>query len=482
MVQFNTNDALKRFLIDSQLISLQDWDESAAMFRARNDVQAIVDKLAEKDAITPLQRSRILRGEAESLILGNYKLLYRNGAGSFARVFRAATRDGLRTVALKLLRKHWSQDPETVKGFHREARICKRFKHPNIVPIHEVSTDGNRHFITMDFVEGGNLRDFLRVRDRVTPAESAQCLHDICSGLSYANSLDTTHRDLKLTNVLMSSDGNAKLVDFGLAGAELPTKSFISDGVRRALEYATLEKGTNAPKNDPRSDIFFAGAILYELLSGESPWARTRDRDERKQLSRYTQIRPLHTFRPDLPQSMLDITEKMMEISPSERYQTADEVCEDLEQALKELGVWVERPQPTSSGDRLTPPVNFHLLVVDTIANRKNALQEYFNNKHGFRLSFCAEPENALAELKGRKPPSGILFLADTTRDSVLSVFPEAQAWGRSLKTPCLAVFSADDEDLIRQTITSTKFGTTMFQPATLRDIRLHFETVAAHV
>jgi hypothetical protein len=178
---------------------------------------------------------------------------------------------------------------------------------------------------------------------------------------------------------------------------------------------------------------------------------------------------------------MLNITEKMLRLSPSERYQTADEVCEDLQGALKEFGVWIERPKPASNGKNVTPPTDFHLLIVDTITNRKNALQEYFNKKHGFRLSFCTEPENAIAELKGRKPPSGILFLADTTRDSVLSVFPEAQAWGRSLKTPCLAVFSADDEDLIRQTITSTKFGTTMFQPATLRDIRLHFETVAAH-
>ena len=480
-MQFNSNDALKRFLVNSQLISLQDWDQTAALFVAPTNVQGIVDKLAEKDAITPLQRNRILSGEAESLILGNYKLLYRNGAGSFARVFRAATRDGLRTVALKLLRNHWAQDPDTVKSFHREARICQRFKHPNIVPIHEVSTDGDRHFIAMDFVEGGNLRDFLRVRDSVTPTESAQCLHDICSGLSYANSLDTTHRDLKLTNVLMSSDGNAKLVDFGLAGADIPTKSFINDGVRRALEYATLEKGTNAPKNDPRSDIFFAGAILYELLSGESPWPRTRDREIRKQLSRYTQIRPLHTFRLDLPQSMLDITGKMLELSPSERYQTADEVCKDLQAALKEFGAWEELPKPSSTGRNVTPHSDFHLLIVNTIPNRKKALQKYFNKKHGFRLSFCTEPENAIAELKGRKPPSGILFLADTTRDSVLSVFPEAQAWGRSLKVPCLAVFSGDGEDLIRRTITSTKFGTTMFQPATLRDIRLHFETVAGH-
>ena len=479
MVQLKSNDALKRFLLDFQLISPQDWEQAVASFQETNDVQGIVNKLTETDALTPLQRNRILNGESESLLLGNYKLLYRNGSGSFARVFRASTRDGRRTVALKLLRDRWARDPEAVKGFHREARICQRFQQPNVVPIYDVCTDEGSHFITMEFVEGGNLRDFLRIRANVTPAEAAQCLYDICSGLSYANSKDTTHRDLKLTNVLMSSRRTAKLVDFGLAGADSPSQSFISDGVHRALEYASLEKGTNAPKNDPRSDIFFAGAILYELLSSESPWPRTRDREERKQLSRYTQIRPLHTFRPDLPQVMLDITSGMMEVSPSARYQTADAVCRDLKAALQGFGAWREPPQPVSNGRRFASAADFHLLIVDTIPKRREALEHYFQKKHGFRLSFSNAPAEALSRLKGRRPPAGILFVADTTRDAVLEIFPEAQAWGRSLKAPCLAVFSDDDEDLIRRTITSTRFGTTMFQPATLRDIRQHFEMVS---
>jgi len=478
MVQFKSNDRLKRFLIGSQLVTSSDWEQVAGLFQSADNVQGIVDKLAERDLLTPLQRNRILSGDGESLLLGSYKLLYRNGSGSFARVFRAATRDGRRTVALKLLRERWAQDPKAVEGFQREAKICQRFKHPNIVPIYEVDSDGDYHFITMEFVEGGNLRDFLRIRPNVTPAEAARCMYDICSGLSYANTLDTTHRDLKLTNVLMSSDGTAKLVDFGLAGAETPTQSYISDDVHRALEYASLEKGTNAPRNDPRSDIFFAGAILYELLSSESPWPRTRDREERKQLSRYTQIRPLHTFRPDLPESMLDITARMMEVSPSARYQTADSVLADLKSALEDMGEWKERTTAVANNGQATESLPFHLLVVDTIDKRKDALHQYFDRKHGFEMTFCEDPNDALEQLKGRRPPTGILFLADTTRDTVLELFPQMQAWGRSLKVPCLAVFPEEDEASIREVITPTRFGTIMFQPATLRDIRLHFETV----
>ena len=478
MVQFNTSEGLKRFLIRSQLVSAADWNDVAALFQSDRNVDRIVDKLAERDLLTPLQRNRILSGDGETLLLGDYKLLYRNGSGSFARVFRAVTRDNRRTVALKLLRDRWSLDPRYVEGFHREARICQRFCHPNIVPIYDVSSDGDRHFITMEFVEGGNLRDFLRIRANVTPQEAAQCMYDICSGLSYANSLGTTHRDLKLTNVLMSSDRTAKLVDFGLAGADTPIKSYISDDVHRALEYASLERGTNAPRNDPRSDIFFAGAILYELLCSESPWLRTRDREERKQFSRYTQIRPLHTFRPDLPEHLLDVTAKMMEVSPSSRYQTPDEVLVDLEDSLKELGAWKERPTPVDTDELVEYSQGpLHLLIIDGNEKRRDALNQYFDRKHGFRLSFREDPESALNQIRSRQPPGAVLFLADTTREVVLNLFPQIQAWARSLRIPCLAVFPAEDESLIRSTITSTRYGTTMFQPATLRDIRQHFET-----
>ncbi|MCH2202312.1 MAG: serine/threonine protein kinase [Fuerstiella sp.] len=482
MAQFRSNEALKRFLIQSKLVSPHDWEQTLATLRKSvffdaDDVAGIVDKLAAADLLTPLQRNRILGGEGESLLLGGYKLQYRNGSGSFARVFRAATLDGRRTVALKLLRDRWAQDPDAVRRFHREARISQRFRHPNIVPIWDIVTEGDHHFIVMEFIEGGNLRDFVRIRANVTPAESAQCVYDICSGLSYANSMGTTHRDLKLTNVLMSSDRVARLVDFGLAGADTSSKSFTSDEVHRAIEYASLERGTNAPKNDPRTDIFFAGAILYELLSSESPWPRTRDREERRLFSRYAQIRPLHTFRPDLPQSMLDITAQMLAVSPSERYQTADEVCADLQVVLKQFGVWKERSHPVVNGQVIPPEIGFHLLIVDPVEKRVEALKQYFGSRHGFKLTFCQDPHVALRQLKGRNPPAGVLLLADTTRDAVLEIFPEVQAWGRTLQTPCLAVFSEQDEELIRQTITSTRFGSTMFQPATLRDIRRHFET-----
>ncbi len=320
MVEFTSKDDLKRFLITSQLVRMEQWKHVETELTNGQSIPDVLTLLERRQLLTSLQTQRILKGNTDGLVLGRYKLLYRNASGSFARVYRASTLDDQTTVAVKLLRDRWAADPEAVASFHREARICQRFQHPNIVPILDVGSEGNFHYFTMEFVEGGNLRDFMRIRNSLSPAEATRCTYEICAGLEYALSMGATHRDLKLTNVLMSSSGVAKLVDFGLAGAESPTKAGTSDDVHRALEYASLERGTNAPDNDPRSDLFFTGAIMYELVSGESAWPRTRDRDERKQLSRYTNTPPLSSIRPDVPRCVTAVVDKLMQVGPNDRY------------------------------------------------------------------------------------------------------------------------------------------------------------------
>ncbi|MEZ6123508.1 MAG: serine/threonine-protein kinase [Planctomycetaceae bacterium] len=478
MVKLKSSNELKSFLITSRLIRADQWTEIQPGLDSSAGVAEILDLMERRQILTSLQTGRILKGDTEGLVLGRYKLMYRNASGSFARVYRAEAIDDHSTVAVKLLRDRWAVDPDAVAGFHREARICQRFRHPNIVPIYDVGSQDNFHYFTMEFIEGGNLRDFMKVRKTLSPAEAARCTYEICSGLEYALKMGATHRDLKLTNVLMSSTGVAKLVDFGLAGAENPHQVGTSDDVHRALEYASLERGTNAPDNDPRSDLFFTGAIMYELLTGEPAWERTRDREERKQLSRYTNTPPAESIRPNLPGCVTRIVGKLMQISPNDRYQSATEVIADLKEALIELGEWTADDEPVTIETAESVPTR--LLIVDSIRKRIASLTEYFT-KHGFEVSFVAHPEVAIERLKGNTPPDGILFLADNFTEEILAGYPQVQAYGRSKKVPCLAVFPREDRERVNAAIRGTKFGATAFQPATLRDIRTHFqETLAA--
>ena len=477
MAQFTSIEALKKYLITSQILRLDQWQMIEGEFESDSVADAL--KLMERrQLLTNLQAQRIAKGNTDGLVLGNYKLLYKNASGSFARVYRAATLNDSQVVAVKLLRDRWAADPEHVSGFHREARICQKFRHPNIVPILDVGSEGNFHYFTMEFIEGGNLRDFIRIRKTLSPGEAARCLHDICAGLEYALTLSVTHRDLKLTNVLMGTNGRARLVDFGLAGADSPSIVGTSDDVHRALEYASLERGTNAPNNDPRSDLFFAGAMMYELLSGESAWPRTRDREERKQLSRYTNTPPVASIRSNLPACVTEIVDKLMKITPSERYQSASEVMVDLKAAMIELGEWTDDDEDGVEIELGEAP-DFELLIVDSVKKRIKALREYFG-KHGYNVSFVSQPDAAFERVKGDEPPDGVLILADNFTEQTIGVYPQLQAYGRSLKVPCLAIFPQEERDRVDGAIRSTKFGATAFQPATLREIRTHFDEMGS--
>ena len=146
MPQIKSKDGLKTFLLTSRLLSPADWNAVDGQFEGLDSVESMLQLLERRQLLTPLQTGRILKDETEGLVLGKYKLLYRNASGSFARVFRAASVDDNRVVALKLLRERWADDPRTVASFEREARICQKFQHPNIVPIYDIGNEGRFHF------------------------------------------------------------------------------------------------------------------------------------------------------------------------------------------------------------------------------------------------------------------------------------------------------------------------------------------------
>jgi serine/threonine-protein kinase len=243
-------------------------------------LEEVKSHLLRKGIITNFQLERMLTGERLGYFYGPYKVLYMIGAGTFARVFRAVHRETGKVVAVKVLRRRHRDQVVQIEQFLREGRMGLELRHPNIVTIYDIVNDPRAPYLVMEFVEGETLREILKIRGTFEAIHALKIMHDICSGLDFAFQKGITHRDLKLSNVLVHSSGRCKLVDFGLAAlADTSSPEAIADcPSARAIDYAALERGTAVRKGDHRSDIYFVGCMFYHIVSGRAPLVETRDR------------------------------------------------------------------------------------------------------------------------------------------------------------------------------------------------------------
>ncbi|NOX56281.1 MAG: protein kinase [Planctomycetes bacterium] len=441
-------EELERTLVDLRLVALDELqralsppDESA------RTAEVLLNRLQKAGLLTPYQVEKLLAGETDELVVGGYKLLYRNAAGTFARVFRACSLEDGRTVALKLLRRRWCDDRETVAAFRREAEIGLRLHHPNIVRIfdvgvHEAAGRTPRPYFTMEFVEGGHLRDFVNTRGRLSAGEAVRCVRDIASALDHALQRGVCHGDLKMTNVLMSADGVPKLIDFGVASpsgraAEAPRR-------RQTVEYATLEKGTGAPPGDPRTDLFFLGAILYELLAGEPPFPPTKDYDERALLSRYSNVRPIRQLVPELSPRLAEVVDRLMHLNPNERYQTPAEVIPDLTRVLRELSP--EQSQIAGGGGQDAAGERATVLVIENRPKLQDAMRKLLSDA-GFRVLILGDWHRAVRRLQEAQPECTIVVASALGAEAARACSQVAQV-AVDNQTAVVVVLSSKQESL----------------------------------
>ena len=476
-----TAHEIGRKLVRLQLIGQSDLNAALdKLGRHENRIRTFLEILEQRHVLTPFQVSRIARGETDGLVLGGYKLLYRNASGSFARIFRACGIQDHRLIALKVLRQRWANDPQSVRQFHREADLGRSLKHQNIVPIHDVGQEGDQHFISMEFVEGGNLRDFIKIRQKLSPAEATKCVLEMTHGLNYAAERGITHRDLKLSNVLMSSQGVAKLVDFGLAGVRGSTEKIDTDGdsvseggegLQRALDYATLERGTGVPREDSRSDLYFLGAIYYELLTGVAPLERTRDRNERSQFRRYQEVIPLSVFAPNLPRRVIAVVDRLMQLNPYLRHQTPGEVLRDLQSVTPELDrgahgdirVSQSRATPTT-GTTIATTVMF----IERRQKNQDILREYLT-KHGYRVFLLTDLQRGLNRLESSPPDCVVIMAAAFTQES-LQEFLEARAASPNGKRVTILVLGETQSEW-KARVAESSTSRVLVQPLNLREL-----------
>ncbi|GII76112.1 serine/threonine protein kinase [Sphaerisporangium rufum] len=205
------------------------------------------------------------------LLDGRYRVESRIARGGMAAVYLAMDIRLDRTVALKVMHRSLAEDPDFVRRFIGEAKSVASLSHPNVVHVFDQGTDGDHVYLSMEYVPGRTLRDVLRERGRLPAREALEIMIPVLAALGAAHQAGMVHRDVKPENVLLSDDGRVKVVDFGLAraiGAGHQTRTGIMIGT---IAYMSPEQVT-AGTTDQRSDVYAAGVMLFELLTGQQPY------------------------------------------------------------------------------------------------------------------------------------------------------------------------------------------------------------------
>jgi len=449
------------------LASGSEVDKIWAEFRTENvSLEDVKSVLLRKGLLTNFQLERMLTGERLGYFYGPYKVLYMIGAGTFARVFRAVHRDTGRVVAVKVLRSRHRGQIAEVEQFLREGRMGLQLKHPNIVTIHDIQNDPRAPYLVMEFVEGETLREILKIRKQFGPIDGLNVVHDICSGLDFAFQKGITHRDLKLSNVLVHSSGKCKLVDFGLAAmADTSSDKAIADcPSARAIDYAALERGTGVRKGDTRSDIYFVGVMMYNVISGKQALVDTRERSQRLNVTRFLDFPSLSEVCRDLPEQIYTICNKALEFDPEKRYQTPSAMLADIQVALKSL----ENPNRVERriGNR------HDIIAVDEedakegegktvmVVENKQELQDVLREKlkkRGYKVLIFGDPERALSKFSPDEssPADCLVICAPDLGNLALDAFNRFAEQDHTKTIPAVMLVDPKQQHIIRGANTS---------------------------
>jgi CheY-like chemotaxis protein len=441
------------------------WEEVG---RGETDPEPLLRFFERKGYLTPYQSHKLRKGDIDGYFLGGYKVLYKIASGSFGRVFRGEDPATGRVVAMKVLRRRWSEDEHAVELFEREGRVGLSLRHPNIVEILAVNQDRatRQYFIVMEFVEGGNLRDILAIRKRLVPAEALRLIEDATAGIAYAYSRGVTHRDLKLTNILLSSQGQAKLVDFGLAGLLRSLGRAEDDGlVDRTVDYAGLEKATGVPAGDVRSDIYFLGCVLYEMLTGRPPLVMTKDPRARMRKQRFDEVPAIKRTEVSAPPSVFHLVETMMALNPQHRYQTPSQLMDAVRAARRDIEAGKDAARPAAAASTART-----VFVVERDERLQDALRDKLKEL-GYRVFLAADPARAMDRYR-HQPYDGLIVDAGTTGEDGLFLFERIMAEAQRLGMDCggILVLSEDQKDWV-QRIPARAGVSVLVRPVTLKQL-----------
>jgi beta-lactam-binding protein with PASTA domain/serine/threonine protein kinase len=284
---------------------------------------------------------------------GRYRLEERLARGGMSTVYSATDLRLHRTVAVKIMADHLVHDPTFVDRFTREARAAAMLSHTNVVSVSDQGSDQGLVFLVMELVRGRTLRDLLHARGRLTVAEAFAVLEPVLAGLTAAHRAGIVHRDIKPENVLISTDGSVKVADFGLARATVGTgrtsqTGGVLIGTVAYLSPEQLERG----RADARSDIYAAGVVLYEMLTGHPPYGGDTPLAVAYQHVHHDMPAPSDEV-PGIPCQVDQLVARTTRRDPGGRPLDAGALLAEIEQVRKDLGI---EPVPVPTGRSTAGP------------------------------------------------------------------------------------------------------------------------------
>src|SRR4029077_4102666 len=286
--------------------------------------------------------------------IGHYRIASLLGVGGMGEVYLARDERLGRKVALKLLPQYLTEDETQLSRFTTEARTASALNHPNILTVHEIGAEGNRHFIATEFIEGTTLRVLL-ARGRMNLHDALEIAVQVASALAAAHETGVVHRDIKPENIMLRPDGYAKVLDFGIAKLTEPQPGSDSHEIGTTTlqtqpglllgtaRYMSPEQ-TRGQKADVRSDIWRLGVVLYEMVGGISPFAGETPSDCIASILT-AKPPPLSDVLSDVPVKLQSILQKALRKNRDERYQTIKEMLADVRSLERELETEGSSPQ-----------------------------------------------------------------------------------------------------------------------------------------
>ncbi|MFO0870822.1 MAG: bifunctional serine/threonine-protein kinase/formylglycine-generating enzyme family protein [Pirellulales bacterium] len=355
----------RKSLVSSGLMSadeVQTFWQTLSREEQPTDGETFSRVLIDRGRLTPFQAAELLAGGDTPLVLGDYVLVGRIGAGGMGQVFKAQHRHMKRAAAIKLLPKDLTKNEDAIRRFQREVEVAAKLSHPNIVQTYDAGVQKGVWYLVMEFVDGRDLSVVVAKQGPLPVGVAVDYVRQAARGLAFAHESGVVHRDIKPANLLLDNKGTVKILDMGLARIDDEQVAAARDGLTQpgqvmgTVDYMAPEQALDTRNADARVDIYSLGCTLWRLLTGQNLYQG--ETLVRRLLAHQAQPIPsLVKERPDVPPTLGALFERMVAKQPAQRVQTMVEVEALLAPfAEKAASSGVSSPPRLSAGSGFAVP------------------------------------------------------------------------------------------------------------------------------